>query len=134
MEEKCTNCVRICKWLDARDKPEIYRFCTLSAEDVLMSIERMVKSYGFTYLCPEQFACSHGNQLAVTLSPTLSSMQPGSVTLVAQCSSADVGTEMWFRCAVDDEICAVPAAVDELHYMLNEMINDLLKLDMSGSH
>lgn len=122
MEERCRNCKRICKWLDAADEPEIYFFKYLDAEAILRTIEQTCKQFNFQTLKAKEFAYSLGNQLAITFTAPLERLRDSTIVLVAQCETLEIGVNLWFRFGVDDEFCEFPSIMDEFHNAVNSIL------------
>ncbi|HEY9732569.1 MAG TPA: hypothetical protein V6C89_11695 [Drouetiella sp.] len=122
MEERCKNCKRICKWLDAADKPEIYYLKFLDAEIILRTIEQTLKQYKFKTLAAREFAYSQGNQLAVTFTAPLERLRDSTIVLVAQCEPLEAGVNLWFRFGVDEEFCEFTSIMDEFHHAVSSAV------------
>lgn len=129
MEEKCKNCVRICKWLDAHDQPASYQFAHLSPQEILDLIEQSFRRQTYGIIAPTDFARSQGNQLAMMFTPVSAKLSSSRVTLIAQCLANESGAVLWFRFGVDDELCSYADVMDEFHKALNTTLNGLNRCD-----
>lgn len=137
MQRKCRECFRICKWLEATDEPKKYCFDFLKPEQIISVFERRFRENDFSVLRLENIAASTGNQLALSLSlrdDCRSSAEnedsaDETITLIVQCDASGIGTVLFLRFGVEDSLCNNSSAVDELHCLLNDILESLAAAD-----
>lgn len=137
MQRKCRECFRICKWLEGTDEPKKYCFDFLKPEQIISVVERRFRENDFTVLVLENIATSTGNQLALSLSLREDCRSCGeieesadeTITLIVQCDASGTGTVLFLRFGVEDSLCNNSSAVDELHCLLNDILESLAAAD-----
>lgn len=137
MQGKCRECFRICKWLEATDEPKQYCFDFLKPEQIISVIERKFRQNEFAVLVLENLAASTGNQLVLSLSLRMDCRScddtedsaDETITLIVQCNASGKGTALILRFGVEDSLCNNSSAVDELHCLLNDILESLAAAD-----
>ncbi len=130
MENRCRDCNRMCKWLDASDMPVKYTFKQLTPEQILALIELAFRHQNTSSLKVDEIARSQGNQLVVLLSATHLVDEDSVVTFIAQSEQVATATELWFRYGVDELFCSsCPLVLDEFQAMLQDVLETLYAND-----
>ena len=131
MDERCKNCMLLCKRLDPEDLPVRYNFSHLTPEEVLSQLEHDLRRYSsWHHLEIERMARSTGNQLAVLLSVNYEELDQEKYMVLIVQSEGEPGqaTEVYFRYGVPDGCCHEPSARG-LSTLVCELLQSLSESD-----
>lgn len=129
MDERCQSCLRLCKRLDADDKPERYDFCNLTVNEILNLVEKLVLEYPYWQLCVDERERSTGDQLIISLNNKNEAFRSSEIILIAIVLKSSAGTSLWFRYAMPEDDCKQILLVREFDDLIHGILDLLFYMD-----
>ncbi|MBX3073328.1 hypothetical protein KF913_05365 [Candidatus Obscuribacterales bacterium] len=129
MDEPCKSCLRLCKRLDADDKPERYNFCNLTVNEILNLVEKLVLDYPYWQLCVDKRERSTGDQLIVSFNKKNEALHSSDIILIAIVMKRAAGTSLWFRYAMPEDDCKQILVVREFGDLIHGILDVLFYMD-----
>ncbi len=96
MDERCKSCLRLCKRLDADNRPERYDFVNLTVEDILSLADTLVREYPYWQLCVDGRERSTGDQLIFSFKEKNNAVNSLEIYLLVLVHRGSLGTSLCF--------------------------------------
>jgi hypothetical protein len=129
MDERCKPCSRLCKRLDAVDKPERYDLCNLTVNEILKLVDKLVLEYPYWQLCVDGRERSTGDQLIVSFKLKNEAIDSSEIILIAIAQKSTTGTSLWLRFAMPEDDCTQSFVVREFDDLIHRVLDVLFYLD-----